>query len=165
MFLLGNVDFDQGLGPHNYKGGAQCTEHHFHEWSWEGQENPQYVGKGPKLMSWQGASLWVLGRYLLDGTYHWYDRHYVWLQELLHGSQAQVTSDDPLVSAHAVIPRAVVTGHSSEKPSGYGCGLYQVRLFCDGPLCSRDMEVPYGEPGARSNVNWNQYLKLLTVMP
>ena len=111
-------------------------EHHFHEWPWEGQENPQYVGKGPDLMSWQDASLWVLGRYLMDGTYHWYDRYCTWIQDLLCGSQAQVTSDDAIVGAHAipgtnedqeglspsVIPGAVVTGHSSDKPSGYGCG-------------------------------------------
>ena len=76
--VLGSIDVHEGLGPHTHQGRAQCMEHHFHEWPCEGQESPQYVGKGPNLMSRQGASLWVLGRYLLDGTYHWYDRYCVW---------------------------------------------------------------------------------------
>ena len=57
--VLGNADFHQGLGPYTHQDGAQCTEHHFQEWHWEGQDTPQYVVKGPKLVSRQGASLRV----------------------------------------------------------------------------------------------------------
>ena len=94
----------------------------------------------------------------MDGTYHWYDRYYTWIQDLLYGSRAQVASDDAIVGAHAipgtnedqeglspsVVPWAVVTGHSSEKPSGYGCGPHQVRLFCEGPLCSKNNAILRG---------------------
>ena len=59
--LFGNTGFRQGLGPHNRQGGAQCMEHHFHKWPWEGQENPPHVGKGPDLIFWQGASQWIPG--------------------------------------------------------------------------------------------------------
>ena len=38
--VLGNVDFHKGFGPHTHQGGAQCMEHLFHKWPWEGQENP-----------------------------------------------------------------------------------------------------------------------------
>ena len=104
---------------------------------------------------------------LSNRSYHWYDRYCIqlWLQDLLHGSRAQVTNDDPVVGVYTVIPRAVVIGHSSEKPSQHRCGPRQVRLFCDGPLCSRDTEVSCREHGARSNVNWNQYLRVLVDMP
>ena len=190
--MLGNIDFHQGLGPHTHRGGARCMEHHFHEWPWEGQVNPQHVGKGPDLMSWQGASLWVPGRYLLDGTYHWCDRYCMWIRDLLCGSQAQVTSDDPIVGAHAVSRRAVVIGPSSEKPSRcgqvrlfsdgplrsrgtevpcwdekpsrYGCGPRQARLLCDGLLYSRDTEFRYWERHTGNNVIRNQYLRVLTAM-
>ena len=59
-FMLGDADFHQGLGPHTHQGGAQCMEHHFHEWPWKDQDSPQFMGKGPNLVSWQGASLRVL---------------------------------------------------------------------------------------------------------
>ena len=62
--LLGNTAFQQGVGPHTHHNGAQCMEHQFHEWPWEGRDSPQHVGKGPSLPSWQGASLRVRGRYL-----------------------------------------------------------------------------------------------------
>ena len=59
--------------------------HHFHEWPWEGQESPQYVGQGPDLMPWRGieVSLWTLGKYMLAGTYQWYNRYCTWVQDLL----------------------------------------------------------------------------------
>ena len=31
-------------------------EHYIHEWPWEGQDNPQYVGNGPNLISWKSTS-------------------------------------------------------------------------------------------------------------
>ena len=64
--MLGNTDFHQGLESHTHQHGAQCMGHHFHEWPWEGQENPQHVVKGPNLIFWPGASQWVPGRYLLE---------------------------------------------------------------------------------------------------
>ena len=67
--LLGNTDFRQGLEPHTHQGRAQCMEHLFHEWPWNGQENPQHVGKGPNLIFWQGARQWVSGRYPLEHMY------------------------------------------------------------------------------------------------
>ena len=45
--VLGNTDFHQGLGPHTHQGGAQCTEHYFHKWPWEGQDSSQHVGRDP----------------------------------------------------------------------------------------------------------------------
>ena len=72
------------------------------------------------------------GRYLICGTYHWYDRYCGWTQDLLYGSQAQVNSVDVVVSKRAIpgtnenregliissVPRAVVTEDTSEMPSG-----------------------------------------------
>ena len=130
--------------------------HHFHEWPWEGQESPQYVGQGPDLMPWRGTevSLWALGKYMLAGTYQWYnryctwvqdllqwyDRYCAWAQDLLYGSWAQVTSDGVIVGAQAisknqegstpsVLPGAVVIGHSSEKPSGADAVLRWPSVF------------------------------------
>ena len=59
--VLRDADFHQGMEPHTHQGGAQCMEHHFHKWPWEGQENPPHVGKGPDLIFWQGASQWIPG--------------------------------------------------------------------------------------------------------
>ena len=81
----------------------------------------------------------------------------------IYGRRAQVDIEDAAVDAACTDPgtsenqeglspcgvlKAIVTGHSSEKPHGSRCGLCQVRLFCDGPLCSR-----------------SQYLRVLADMP
>ena len=155
----GNEESHQGWEPYYHQGGAQCKGHHIHKWPWEGQENPQYVGQGPDLTSWRGhertklrapgryllngACHWydkycawmqdlVPGRYLICGAYYWYDRYCAWTQDLLYGSQAQVNSNDVVVSKRAIpgtnenreglvtssVPRAVVTKDTREMPSG-----------------------------------------------
>ena len=160
--LLGNADFRQGLGPHTHQGGAQCMGRYFHEWHREGQENPQHVGKGPNLIFWQGARQWVSGRYPLEHMYLWYERHCTWLQDLLYCRRAEVDVEDAIVGARTDpgtsenqeglfpcgVHKAIVTRHSNKKPYRSRCGLCQVRLFCDGPLCSR-----------------SQYLRVLADMP
>ena len=169
--VLGNTCFHQGWGP--------CMGHHIHKWPWEGQESPRYVGPGPGLTSWRAQAL---GRYLQNGTYDWYDRYCAWAQDLLYGSRAQVTRDDVIVgrledqatnenregsgvvTVTAATARAVVAEDSSEKPSGHGCGPRQVRLFCEGPLCSRSREVPCWEHGTRNNTKGNQYWGVLAAM-
>ena len=74
-----------------------------------------------------------------------------WLQDLLCGRRAEVDVEDAVVGArtdpgtienreglsHCGVHKATVTGHSNEKPHGSRCGPCQVRLFLEGPLCSR----------------------------
>ena len=74
-------------------------KHLFHEWPWEGQENPQHVGQGPNLISWQGASQWDPGGYPVEDAYLWYDRYCEWLQDLLYGRRAEVDVEDAVVGA------------------------------------------------------------------
>ena len=50
--------------------------------------------------------------------------------------------------SHCGVHKAKVTGHSNEKPHGSRCGPCRVRLFSEGPLCSR-----------------GQYLRVLADMP
>ena len=159
--VLGNVDFHQGLGPHTHQGGAQCMEHHIHEWPWEGQESPRYVGQGPgltSLRSMESTKTQALSRYLQNGTYHWYDRYCAWAQDLLYGSRAQMTRDDVISGglknpgtnknqeglSPSIITRAVVAEDSTEKPSGRGCDPRQIWRFCKGPLCSRNNAILRG---------------------
>ena len=82
----------------------------------------------------------------------------------------------------AATAKAVVAEDGSEKPSGRGCGPSQVRLFCEGPLCSRsrstfDMteyqshlvfrrkESYKRDPTGRYNTKGNQYWSVLAAMP
>jgi hypothetical protein len=100
----------------------------------------------------------ALGRYLQNGTYHWYDRYCAWAQDLLYGSKAQVTREDVILGglenpgtnknqeglSPSMIPRAVVVKDSSEKPSGRGCDPRQVWLFFKALLCSRNNAILRG---------------------
>ena len=159
--MLGNTYFHQELGPHTHLCGAQSMGRHIHKWPWEGQESPRYVGQGPGLMSWRGmesTNTQAPGRYLQNGTYHWYDRYCAWAQDLLYGSKAQVTRDDVIVGrleypgtnknqeglSPSMIPRAVAAEDSNEKPSGRGHGPRQTWLFCMGTLCSRNNAIVRG---------------------
>lgn len=136
----------------------------------------------------KGANLRALGRHLLDGTYHWYDRYCTWIQDLLYSSKAQVDRCDVIAgistdqgtnnnqerASHLddnrkelspfLMLRAEAATDGSEKPSQHGCDPSRVRLFYGGPMCSRDREVPRWEYGTGYNTWRNQFWRVLTNM-
>ena len=86
-----------------------------------------------------------------------------YIQDLLYGRRAEVDIEDAVVGActspgtnknqeglsSCGVHKAVVSGHSNEKPCRSRCGLAeamffrcgpcQVRMFYEGPLCSRSL--------------------------